>query len=129
MKPSWLSDIKFNDDGLVLVIVQDQTSNKVLMAAWANEEAIIESVKIGQACYWSRSRNKFWKKGEESGHFQNIKEIYVDCDGDSVLYKVEQVGDIACHTGRNSCFFRKITENQWEDVEPIIKSSKEIYEK
>lgn len=130
MSLDWLKEIKWNEDGLVAVIVQDYISLKVLMLAWANEEAIREAISTGRSCFWSRSRRKLWRKGEESGHFQNIKEVFLDCDGDALLLHVEQIGDIACHTGRNSCFFRKLEKKStWLDDEVILKSSNDIYGK
>ena len=130
MSLDWLKQIKWNKDGLIAVIVQDYISLKVLMVAWANEEAIREAISTGRSCFWSRSRKKLWRKGEESGHFQNIKEVFLDCDGDALLLHVEQIGDIACHTGRNSCFFRKLEKKStWVDDEVILKSSNDIYGK
>ena len=130
MSLDWLKEIKWNEDGLIAVIVQDYISLKVLMLAWANEEAIRESISPGRSCFWSRSRRKLWRKGEESGHYQNIKEVFLDCDGDALLLHVEQIGDIACHTGRNSCFFRKLErKSTWLDDEVILKSSNDIYGK
>ena len=130
MSLDWLKQIKWNKDGLIAVIVQDYISLKVLMVAWANEEAIREAISTGRSCFWSRSRRKLWRKGEESGHFQNIKEVFLDCDGDALLLHVEQIGDIACHTGRNSCFFRKLEKKStWVDDEVILKSSNDIYGK
>ena len=107
MSVEWVSAIKWNADGLVTVVVQDWGSGKILMVAWANEDAILKSLSGGRACFWSRSRSKLWLKGESSGHYQLIKDIYLDCDGDSLVFKVDQVGGIACHTGRNSCFFKR----------------------
>ena len=130
MSLDWLKQIKWNEDGLIAVIVQDYISLKVLMVAWANEEAIREAISTGRSCFWSRSRRKLWRKGEESGHYQNIKEVFLDCDGDALLLHVEQIGDIACHTGRNSCFFRKLEKKStWVDDEVILKSSNDIYGK
>ena len=130
MSLDWLKEIKWNEDRLVAVIVQDYISLKVLMLAWANEEAIREAISTGRSCFWSRSRRKLWRKGEESGHFQNIKGVFLDCDGDALLLLVEQIGDIACHTGRNSCFFRKLErKSTWLDDEVILKSSNDIYGK
>ena len=130
MSLDWLNQIKWNEDGLIAVIVQDYISLKVLMVAWANEEAIREAISTGRSCFWSRSRRKLWRKGEESGHYQNIKEVFLDCDGDALLLHVEQIGDIACHTGRNSCFFRKLEKKStWVDDEVILKSSNDIYGK
>jgi phosphoribosyl-AMP cyclohydrolase len=124
-----LSSIKWNSDGLVTVVVQDEKEGKVLMVAWANEEAIAKSLLEGRACFWSRSRKALWLKGESSGHYQVIKDIYLDCDGDSLVFKVEQVGGIACHTGRNSCFYNKLNKSQWVTSEPVIKKQEDIYGK
>lgn len=126
-----MSDIKWDDRGLVTVVVQDYQSGKVLMVAWANEEAIIKSFEGGRACFWSRSRRALWLKGETSGHYQLIKDIYLDCDGDSLVFKVEQVGDIACHTGRNTCFYKRldVDKDQWINNESVIKDEKDIYGK
>tara|TARA_Y100000385_G_scaffold250235_1_gene272127 strand:- start:712 stop:1104 length:393 start_codon:yes stop_codon:yes gene_type:complete len=124
-----LSAIKWNSDGLVTVVVQDDKEGKILMVAWANEEAIAKSLLEGRACFWSRSRKALWLKGESSGHYQVIKDIYLDCDGDSLVFKVEQVGGIACHTGRNSCFYKKLDKSQWVTSEPVIKKQEDIYGK
>ena len=124
-----LSSIKWNSDGLVTVVVQDEKEGKVLMVAWANEEAIAKSLLEGRACFWSRSRKALWLKGESSGHYQVIKDISLDCDGDSLVFKVEQVGGIACHTGRNSCFYKKLNKSQWVTSEPVIKKQEDIYGK
>ena len=124
-----LSSIKWNSDGLVTVVVQDEKEGKVLMVAWANEEAIAKSLLEGRACFWSLSRRALWLKGESSGHYQVIKDIYLDCDGDSLVFKVEQVGGIACHTGRNSCFYKKLNKSQWVTSEPVIKKQEDIYGK
>ena len=124
-----LSSIKWNSDGLVTVVVQDEKEGKVLMVAWANEEAIAKSLLEGRACFWPRSRKALWLKGESSGHYQVIKDIYLDCDGDSLVFKVEQVGGIACHTGRNSCFYKKLNKSQWVTSEPVIKKQEDIYGK
>lgn len=124
---NWLDDIKWTDDGLVPVIAQEASSGNVLMFAWMNREALQLTVKEGRAVYWSRSRNKLWHKGEESGHVQEVKEIRLDCDNDVVLLSVEQLGDIACHTGRHSCFFKKLEDEHWQEVEPVLKDPKTIY--
>ncbi len=124
---NWLDDIKWTDDGLVPVIAQEASSGKVLMFAWMNREAIELTAKEGRAVYWSRSRNKLWHKGEESGHVQQVQEIRLDCDNDVVLLSVEQLGDIACHTGRHSCFFKKLEADHWQEVEPVLKDPNEIY--
>jgi phosphoribosyl-AMP cyclohydrolase len=124
---SWLDEIKWNADGLVPVIAQDYKTGKVLMFAWMNREALQLTNDTKQAVYFSRSRNKLWRKGEESGHTQKIHEIRVDCDEDVILLSVEQHGDIACHTGRCSCFFKKLQNDSWKTVEPIIKNPEDIY--
>jgi len=111
---NWLSQVKFNEQGLVPVIAQDYKSKDVLMMAWMNQSSLQETVELGQAIYWSRSRGRRWHKGEESGHFQNIKEILLDCDGDTLLLMVEQVGGIACHTGAPNCFFQPLKKNNEE---------------
>jgi phosphoribosyl-AMP cyclohydrolase len=99
------------------------------MVAWANESAVIKSIEGGRACFWSRSRRALWLKGESSGHYQLIKDIYLDCDGDSLVFKVEQVGGIACHTGRNTCFFKRLDKGRWVNSEPVIKNEEDIYGK
>jgi phosphoribosyl-AMP cyclohydrolase len=124
---SWLDEIKWDADGLVPAIAQDYKTGKVLMFAWMNREALQLTNDTNQAVYFSRSRNKLWRKGEESGHTQKIHEIRVDCDEDVVLLSVEQVGGIACHTGRHSCFFKKLENGNWKTVEPIIKNPEDIY--
>jgi phosphoribosyl-AMP cyclohydrolase len=125
MKP--LDKIQFNESGLIPVITQDFSSNEVLMMAWMNKEALSLSVKTKKAVYFSRSRKKLWFKGEESGNFQDIVEIYTDCDNDVILLKVKQKGGIACHTGRSNCFFNKFENNEWHLASEIIKDPKEIY--
>ena len=124
---SWLDEIKWTDDGLVPVIAQDHATGKVMMFAWMNRESLALSVKEGRAIYWSRSRNKLWRKGEESGHVQNIKDIRLDCDNDVILIQIEQVGGIACHTGRERCFYKQLQDNKWAEVEPVLKDPKDIY--
>jgi len=123
----WLNEVKWDEQGLVPVIAQDAASGEVLMFAWMNREALEKTAATGQAIYWSRSRRKLWHKGEESGHFQKVLEIRTDCDNDVVLLKVEQVGGIACHTGRRSCFFQRLDEGCWAAADPVIKDPKEIY--
>ncbi len=127
MGNKWLNDVKWDEQGLVPAIAQDAKTGEVLMFAWMNREALERTAETGQAVYWSRSRRKLWHKGEESGHFQTVLEIRCDCDRDVVLLKVEQMGGIACHTGRRSCFFSKLEEGGWQDVEPVLKDPKEIY--
>jgi phosphoribosyl-AMP cyclohydrolase len=126
---SWLEEIRFDADGLVPVIAQDAASGRVLMMAWANAGALAETVASGQAVYYSRSRARLWRKGEESGHRQRVQEVRLDCDGDVVLYRVEQAGGIACHTGRGSCFFRLLHDGQWQAVDPVLKDPELIYRK
>lgn len=124
---SWLDEINWNSDGLVPVIAQDYQTDKVLMVAWMNREALQLTNETKQVVYWSRSRNKLWRKGEESGHTQKVHEIRVDCDEDVILLSVEQVGGIACHTGHESCFFQKLENGKWRNVEPVIKHPDDIY--
>jgi phosphoribosyl-AMP cyclohydrolase len=126
---SWLDKIKWDENGLVPVIAQDYKTGKVLMFAWMNREALLLTDDTKQAVYWSRSRNKLWHKGEESGHTQKVLEIRVDCDEDVILLKIEQMGDIACHTGRNSCFFKKLENGSWNIDQPIIKNPEDIYKR
>ena len=123
----WLDEIRWNDDGLLPAIAQDHRSGEVLMLAWMNREALALSVAQGRAVYWSRSRAKLWFKGEESGHVQRLHEIRLDCDADVVLLQVEQVGGIACHTGRRRCFFRVYRDGDWQIDEEIVKNPDEIY--
>lgn len=127
MTVKWLDEVKWDEHGLVPVIAQDAASGEVLMFAWMNREALAKTAAIGQAVYWSRSRRKLWHKGEESGHFQKVVEMRTDCDNDVVLLKIEQVGGIACHTGRKSCFFQRLEQSRWIAVEPVLKDPAEIY--
>jgi len=127
---SWLDTVKWDRDGLVPVIAQEVGSNDVLMFAFMNREALAKTAELGRAVYWSRSRQRLWHKGEESGHVQQVHEIRLDCDEDVVLLKVTQLGHepgIACHTGRHSCFFRKLDGDTWRNVEPVLKDPAEIY--
>ena len=126
---SWLDQIAWDDRGLVPAIAQEAFTNKLLMFAWMNREALRLTVETGHAVYWSRSRNRLWHKGEESGHTQILKEVRIDCDADCVLLKVDQIGGIACHTGRHNCFFRKLDNGAWIETDAAIKSSSEIYGK
>jgi phosphoribosyl-AMP cyclohydrolase len=130
-KATWLDKVKWDAQGLVPVIAQEVGSNDVLMFAWMNREALAKTVESGEAVYWSRSRQKLWHKGEESGHIQKVHEVRLDCDEDVVLLKVEQLGRIACHTGRHSCFFQKfegsVKDGNWTTVEPVIKDPESIY--
>ena len=126
---SWLDKVHWDERGLVPVITQEAFTNRVLMFAWMNREALQLTVGTGQAVYWSRSRKKLWRKGEESGHTQIVREIRLDCDEDVVLLRVEQVGGIACHTGRHNCFFQKFENGKWMTVDPVIKDPAGIYDK
>jgi phosphoribosyl-AMP cyclohydrolase len=126
-KTKWLNEIQWDEQGLVPVIAQDAKTGEVLMFAFMNREALELTAEKGEAVYWSRSRRKLWHKGEESGHFQKVLEIRTDCDNDVILLKIEQIGGIACHTGRRSCFFNKFDDGRWLDVEPVLKDPKEIY--
>ncbi len=123
----WLDEIKWNADGLVPAIAQDANSGENLMVAWMNREALSETAEKGYAVYFSRSRQKLWRKGEESGHQQIVKEMRLDCDADVILLKVEQKGGIACHTGRKHCFYRVYNDGVWQTVESVLKDPKEIY--
>ncbi len=129
MSEQWLDAIKWTEEGLVPVIAQDDTSSKVLTLAWMNRDALLATIKQGKAVYWSRSRRRLWRKGEESGHEQIVKDIRLDCDNDAILLRVEQRGGIACHTGRANCFFQQLQGERWVTVEPVIKSEREIYGK
>ena len=129
MNENWLGKVNWSEDGLVPAIAQDVNSGRVLMLAWMDREALKLTVATGEAVYWSRSRKKLWRKGEESGHIQKVKEICLDCDGDVVLLIVEQVGGIACHTGRASCFFSRLENGQWQEIDAVIKNPDEIYKK
>ncbi len=122
-----LDDLKWNEDGLIPAIAQSWSSGEILMLAWMNKESLECSISEGRAVYWSRSRSKLWRKGEQSGFVQHIREIRIDCDLDTILIKVDQVGEIACHTGRANCFFWRYSKDKWEIDTPIIKPSEEIY--
>ena len=129
---TWLEQITWTADGLVPVIAQEAASGDVLMFAWMNREALALTAQRGQAVYWSRSRQRLWHKGEESGHFPQVHELRIDCDADVVLLKVTQLGHepgIACHTGRHSCFYSRLQDEQWQPVEPVLQDPKRIYRK
>jgi len=126
---SWLDRVRWNADGLVPVIAQEAGTHRVLMVAWMNREALASTAQSGEAVYWSRSRARLWKKGEESGHVQKVSEMRLDCDEDVILLTVEQVGGIACHTGRHHCFFRKYVDGDWVVVDPVLKDPADIYRK
>ncbi|MBS1188497.1 MAG: phosphoribosyl-AMP cyclohydrolase [Rhodocyclaceae bacterium] len=125
----WLDAVKWDGDGMIPAIAQDAASGKVVMFAWMNRESLQETVRTGNAVYWSRSRRRLWKKGEESGHFQKVLAIRTDCDGDVLLLSIEQVGGIACHTGRESCFFNELRGDRWVPADPVLKDPKDIYAK
>ena len=129
MTQQWLSEINWSPDGLVPAIAQEAGSGRVLMVAWMNREALQETAASGNAVYWSRSRKRLWRKGEESGHVQKLVELRLDCDADAVLLRVEQVGGIACHTGRASCFYRKLEDGRWVETDPVLKDPSAIYGK
>lgn len=128
---AWLDGLKWDDQGLIPAIAQDDKTGTVLMLAWMNREALEKTAETGQAVYWSRSRNKLWHKGESSGHFQQVSDIRTDCDADVILLKVQQTGGIACHTGRYSCFYRQLDSQpnaqKWRETDPVIKDPGEIY--
>ncbi|WP_046167678.1 phosphoribosyl-AMP cyclohydrolase [Chromobacterium vaccinii] len=124
---SWLDEVKWDDKGLVTAIAQDAASGRVLMVAWMNRESLQLTADTGIAHYWSRSRQKLWKKGEESGHLQNVSELRLDCDGDVIVMQIEQIGGIACHTGRESCFYRRFENGGWTTVDAVLKDPRVIY--
>jgi phosphoribosyl-AMP cyclohydrolase len=124
---NWLDEVHWDADGLVPAIAQDHRSGRILMMAWMNREALQLSVDEQRAVYWSRSRGKLWRKGEESGHVQKLHELRLDCDADVIVLQVEQIGGIACHTGRASCFYRVYRNGNWETVDPVLKAPETIY--
>ena len=123
----WMDEVRWSADGLVPAIAQDARTGRVLTLAWMNREALARTAESGLAHYWSRSRRQLWRKGEQSGHVQKVRSVRLDCDGDVVLLEVEQQGGIACHTGRESCFFRRLENGEWVAVEPVIRDPREIY--
>lgn len=123
----WLDEVAWDADGLVPAIAQERDTGKVLTLAWMNREALAATAREGRAVYWSRSRARLWRKGESSGYVQQVSEIRLDCDGDAVLLMVDQVGGIACHTGRSRCFYSKLVDGAWEAVEPVLKDPAAIY--
>lgn len=130
--PYWLEQVHFNADGLITAIAQDASTGRVLMLAWMNADALLETHRTRQAVYWSRSRQALWRKGEQSGHTQHVHRIELDCDGDAILLQVTQHGGIACHTGRQSCFYRELPRgatdtHKWQPTEPVLKNPKDIY--
>lgn len=124
---AWLDCIKWDADGLVPAIAQDHATGRVLMVAWMNREALQLTAREGRAIYWSRSRARLWRKGEESGHVQVLHELRLDCDNDVIIMQVEQRGGIACHTGRQSCFYKVFSNGQWQDIDPVIRNPEDIY--
>ena len=129
MSTAWLNQIQWTEDGLVPVIAQQADSGRVVMFAWMNRESLELSVQEGYAIYWSRSRQRLWRKGEESGHRQKIIALQLDCDADVILLKIQQEGGIACHTGRESCFYRSLIDSEWQTTEPVLKDPEAIYQK
>ncbi|HVC10135.1 MAG TPA: phosphoribosyl-AMP cyclohydrolase [Burkholderiales bacterium] len=125
----WFNQVRWDDRGLAPVVTQDGASGRVLTLAWMNRAALAETARSGEAVYWSRSRGRLWRKGEQSGHVQKVLEVRLDCDADAILLKVEQVGGIACHTGRESCFFRKLENGRWVTTDPVLKDPSLIYGK
>lgn len=130
--PDWLAEVVFDNDGLIPAIAQDADDGRILMVAWMNRDALAETAASGRAVYWSRSRQRLWRKGEESGHVQTVSDLRLDCDGDVILLKVRQEGGIACHTGRASCFFRRLEtqadgSRAWATVDPVLKDPELIY--
>jgi phosphoribosyl-AMP cyclohydrolase len=129
MTDVWLNKINWAQDGLVPAVAQEAGSGRILMVAWMDRDALRKTVATGEAHYWSRSRKKIWHKGEESGHVQKVRSVRLDCDEDVVMLEVDQVGGIACHTGRHSCFFQELRDGQWVSIDPVIKDPAEIYKK
>ena len=126
---TWLDEVPWNEHGLITAVAQDAASGRVLTVAWMNREALKQTAEQGEAVYWSRSRGRLWRKGEQSGHVQKVRELRLDCDADAVLLQVEQTGGIACHTGRESCFFRKLENGSWVTTDPVLKDPAAIYKK
>jgi len=126
---SWLDEVPWNEHDLVAAVAQDFATGRILTVAWMNRDALRATVEKQQATYWSRSRKRLWRKGEESGYVQQVREVRIDCDADAILLKVEQVGGIACHTGRASCFYRKLENGTWVEMDPVLKDPSLIYKK
>jgi len=124
---AWLDEVPWNEHGLIAAVAQEASSGRVLTVAWMNREALRQTAQSGEAVYWSRSRGRLWRKGEQSGHVQKVRELRLDCDADAVLLLVEQAGGIACHTGRQSCFFRKLENGSWVTTDPVLKDPAAIY--
>ena len=129
MPDNWLNKVNWAQDGLVPAVAQETASGRVLTLAWMNREALKKTVESGEVHYWSRSRKKIWRKGEESGHVQKVRSIRLDCDEDVILVEVEQAGGIACHTGRHSCFYQKLVNGEWVETDPVLKDPRDIYRK
>ena len=129
MSDNWLNQVNWAQDGLVPAVAQEAAGGRVLTLAWMNREALKKTAETGEVHYWSRSRKKLWHKGEESGHVQKVHSIRLDCDHDVILVEVEQAGGIACHTGRHSCFFRKLVDGEWVETDPVLKAPQDIYNK
>jgi phosphoribosyl-AMP cyclohydrolase len=123
----WLDSVKWDASGLVAAVAQEASSGRILMVAWMNREALAQTAATGRAIYWSRSRQRLWRKGEESGHTQSVSEIRLDCDGDAIVLMVEQAGGIACHTGRHSCFYSRLEDGQWVMVDPVLRDPSSMY--
>lgn len=126
-QPGWIREVAWNPEGLVPVIARAHDTGRVLMLAWMNREALARTVADGLATYWSRSRGRLWRKGERSGHVQRVVEVRLDCDNDAILLEVEQAGGIACHTGRASCFYRRLRDGAWVESDPVLVPPEEIY--
>lgn len=129
MSTDWLDEVKWTADGLVPAIAQDRQDGTILMVAWMSRESLRLTASEGRAVYWSRSRRKLWRKGEESGNVQRVSEIRLDCDNDVIMLQVEQLGGIACHTGRRRCFFQRLENDQWRTIDPVLKDPEEMYGK
>ena len=125
--PAWLDEIRWNADGLAPAVAQDYQTGRLLMLAWVNAQSLALSIEEGRAIYWSRSRGKLWRKGESSGNVQKLHSLQLDCDSDAILLKVEQIGSIACHTGRESCFYRELQDGRWTETEPVLRDPEELY--
>ena len=126
---SWLDEVPWDREGLIAAVAQDVSTGRVLTVAWMNRQSLEKTVESKEAVYWSRSRQRLWRKGEESGHVQKLRELRLDCDADAVLLKVQQAGGIACHTGRESCFFRKLDNGTWVTIDPVLKDPALIYKR
>lgn len=127
MSEAWIEEVLWNESGLVPAIAQETGSGQILMMAWMNRESLRKTLEKGEAVYWSRSRSCLWHKGESSGHIQRVKNVSLDCDGDTILLEVEQLGGIACHTGRHHCFFRQWDKGAWRETSPVLKNPSDIY--